>query len=485
MATNLFLSTGLCAAVVFTVNTIDDGVDVNPGNGICSTTPAPPYVCTLRAAVMEANRTPNAGATITLPAGHYTLQIFPDAADGEEKGDLNLLVPAGYSPGPTIITGAGAATTIVDANGIDRVFKVDVDRTVSIAGVTLLNGIAAGAIYTDPSRGGAILSRGNLALNDSVISDSMASYEGGGIYNNGTGLTVGHSVVIGNISDVYGGGIYSQTPASVSFSTISGNHASEGGGIYNDAGTLNIDHSTISGNFALDNNGFGQGGGIYVYEITNVSQSTISDNTANYGGGIYNDQSLVAGNSTISGNSATQEGGGIYSEAASSMVYNSTIAFNQADSDGDNVGQGGGIYIVPGAGYTFNMRNTVIAENSRGAGIFDSDCYGPIKAYGNNRLSGASNCTIAQSGYGSLTVQNFSTELGPLQDNGGPTQTHALVPPSSMINGGLGCVDPNGTNLTVDQRGHPRPPTPPFALILSTCDIGAFEYNEIFVNGLE
>src|SRR6478736_834985 len=104
VAASLLLATGAWAQVTFTVNTTDDGVDISPGDGNCSTVAAPaPPICTLRAAVMEANRAPNLGAIIKIPASvvPYILKIFPHDADDEDNGDLNLLVPAGYAPGPT------------------------------------------------------------------------------------------------------------------------------------------------------------------------------------------------------------------------------------------------------------------------------------------------------------------------------------------------------------------------------------------------
>ena len=121
VAASLLLATGAWTQVTFTVNTTDDGVDVNPGDGICSTVPPPaPHICTLRAAIMEANRAPAPGSAAMIlhaSALPYTLQIFPTIADGEADGDLNLIVPAGYNtPGPTTITGDGAANTTIDAN---------------------------------------------------------------------------------------------------------------------------------------------------------------------------------------------------------------------------------------------------------------------------------------------------------------------------------------------------------------------------------
>ena len=69
-------------------------------------------------------------------------------------------------------------------------------------------------------------------------------------------------------------------------------------------------------------------------------------------------------------------------------------------------------------------------------------------------------------------------ELGILKDNGGPTKTIALVPPSAMIGGAVQCLDQNAIALATDERGLQRPAG-------TSCDIGAFEYNEVFRNGFE
>jgi hypothetical protein len=79
--------------------------------------------------------------------------------------------------------------------------------------------------------------------------------------------------------------------------------------------------------------------------------------------------------------------------------------------------------------------------------------------------------------------------IGPLQDNGGPTATHALLAGSQAIDhalASLGCVNEFGVQLTTDQRGATRPPGPS-----SACDVGAFEFGgsfpspAIFLNGFE
>ena len=96
------------AVLPFPVTSTVDDIDDNPGNGLCHTDPLGPAagLCTLRAAVMEANRTSGPGANIMLPAGIYTLTISADVADNDNKGDLNLTTPASGNP-LIMIIGAG------------------------------------------------------------------------------------------------------------------------------------------------------------------------------------------------------------------------------------------------------------------------------------------------------------------------------------------------------------------------------------------
>jgi trimeric autotransporter adhesin len=485
IAGSLLLATGAWAQVTFKVNSTDDGVDANVMDGKCEIPPpAPPGTCTLRAAVMQANRMPGAGAIIQLPPGPYKLSIPASIADGEENGDLNLIVPAGYAPGPTVITGPGAATTIIDAQGIDRVLRIDAGRSATITGVSFINGLVPVS-----ASGGGLYNQGSLVLSDCIVSHNTAFIgNGGGIFNQGF-LGATRVTLNDNATDSYGGGIYNADHLELSQSSLSANKGYGGAGIYNVSSYSpysQVDSTEITGNIAS-----AYGGGIAnIYGTTslNITRSTVSNNTAGtHGGGVYNGGLLYADNSTISGNFAKTDGGGFYNNASgNSNIYNSTMVFNLADSDGNANGQGGGVYIVLGS--IFNVRDTVVAGNARSNATSYDDCAGgTLGSYGRNQFFDfniAGICTIIQGVPGDYSLVANLNELGPLQDNGGPTRTHALVPPSSMIGGGLACFDQHGGHLVIDQRGKPRPPSPsdPFK---STCDIGAFEYNEIFPNSFE
>jgi len=466
IAASLLLATFAWAQVTFNVNTTDDGVDINPGDGICSTvaSPAPP-ICTLRAAVMQANRMSNAGSIIKLPAGTYTLTIPASIADGEENGDLNLSIPSGYSPGPTIIKGAGAANTTIDANGIDRILRIDAGRSVSISNVSLVNGL----IVEGGEDGGGIFNEGSLTLSDCIVSHNNAligTSSGGAIRNAGVMDAIGVTLSDNHVGGL-GGAIDNVPPGSVhlSRSTLSANSANEGGGMYVYTGASTVEFSTFADNMAISD-----GGGIYIGGSASLAMtgSTVSGNKANNGGGLWTSGSLFVTNSTISQNQARVNGGGIYNLGVA-KIYNSTIAYNQADTNADGIGDGGGIYVSSG---TFEVHNTLLAGNRLVFDNSNSDCYGFLVLYGVTVFEGGEQC----SGIGPVIFVDSANELGTLKNNGGPTETIALLPPSTLIGNGAAeeCNDADAHHLSSDQRGNPRPP------ILQACDIGAFEYNELF-----
>jgi len=488
----LLLASSASAQITFDVNSTDDGVDINPGDGNCSTVAAPALpICTLRAAVMEANRAPNLGAIIKLTSSvvPYTLKIFPHDADGEDNGDLNLLVPSGYVPGPTQIIGDGAATTIIDANGIDRILHIAAGRSVTISGVSLVNGLLASGL----SQGGGIYNESSLSLSDCIVSHNAVSYgNGGGIFNGDT-LVATRVMLTDNTAQSYGGGIYNNYRLELSQSALSANKAIGGAGIYNAGGfpynrvdstgitsniatlygggianiysstPLNITRSTVSNNTAGT-----KGSGVYNEGVLAMTGSTVSGNKASNGGGLWTSGSLSVTNSTISQNQASLDGGGIYNLGVA-KVYNSTIAYNQADNNADGIGDGGGIYVSSG---TFEVHNTILAGNRLVFDNSNSDCFGFLVLYGVTGFEGGDQCA----GFGAVIVVDSATELGILKDNGGATETIALLPPSSLIGNGAAeeCNDADAHHLASDQRGNPRPP------ILQACDIGAFEYNEVF-----
>jgi hypothetical protein len=314
------------------------------------------------------------------------------------------------------ILGSSAATTIIDGGG--NYFST---------------------VVTIPKSGT------HVTLSKVTIRNGKTPYYGGGIYNSGTLLVI-DSTLSGNtvsntcpsICPAFGGGIYNIGALTINKTTLSENLASAtdwravGGGIYN-VGTLTINNSTISGNSVS----VGDGGGIFNGGTATINNSTISGNTARCssrcggaaGGGISNDGTLAINNSTLTGNSAKGIGGSIYTYSEGTAI----------------------------------LQNTIVANSPSGG-----NCGGSVSSKGYN-LSSDATCNFTSTG----DLNNTDPMLGPLQYNGGPTQTMALPSGSPAVDAGnpSGCTDGLGHLLTTDQRGKPRHDTEDSG----GCDMGAYE----------
>jgi CSLREA domain-containing protein len=283
----------------------------------------------------------------------------------------------------------------------------------------------------------------------------IASNTGSGISAINTTLTIEDSI----IEDNQWGGIWAMgSPLTMTNSSVSENSTTgDGGGL----SLLNVTADVITGSTIDGNAAEGEGGGIYFW-------------------GLGMDGTLALKNTTISGNTADQHGGGIMvASGAGSILEMSavTLVNNIADHDDGDDGDGGGIHTTAGA-HT-KMTHTLIGQNhdlTTGAGIqWGQECVGDIQSYQYNLIKGLSPsvCTIyggSNDIFGFLMVP-IDPLIGPLQGNGGLTDTHALLWGSPTIEAGEpgACSDVNGDPIVTDQRGVPRP-------IGEACDIGAYEY---------
>jgi hypothetical protein len=255
---------------------------------------------------------------------------------------------------------------------------------------------------------------------------------GGAVANHGSGqLTIARSTIRENVAGSFGGGVY---------------HA---------GATLRVIDSTVEENSASDGGGgvmIGTGG------TAEITGSTIAFNRSTGGaGGIANIGTLTLVNDTLSGNRADERGGGLYN-AGTATLNHVTIVSNNATN-------GAGIF----NGHVVQIRNTIVAENSTGASA--SDVAGSLINSGGHNLIGVGSGSFAAAP-GDLVgtaAGPMVPRIGRLQDNGGPTWTHALVDSSPAIDAG----DNDGAPPS-DQRG--------FARIVDgncdgvrTADIGAYE----------
>jgi uncharacterized repeat protein (TIGR02543 family) len=429
----------------------------------------------LRQAVLDANANLTSTHTIEFQPG-LTGTIILTSGEIEIKGRIT-------------INGPGQNVLVISGNKTSRVFNVsslgatirrltikegnasDVGAGINNTGYLTLSNLTLSNNVNDSGSGGGIFNFGYLILSDVTLSDNKAAL-GGGIWNNGS-LTVTHSTFSGN--DAFfrnGGGIYnnSSQPLIISDSIFTGNHAYEhGGGIFNSQGTLTVINSVFSNNRVDDPEGGGGGiansnNGTIEWTccgILTVTHSTFSGNESAYGGGIYSSSSytLTVTNSTLSGNITKQYGGGILAQGTT-ILTNSTVTGNIA------IRGGGGIqnYVAS----TLTLNNSIVAGN---IALIGKEIYGGYSAesssnlFGENGVSGVDGATPSPS---EIIAGPLSSVIGPLADNGGPTQTHALVAGSPAINAGNNSLIPTG--ITTDQRGDGFP-----RIVGGTVDIGAVE----------
>ena len=315
----------------------------------------------------------------------------------------------------------GGGNLLVDGNFGHRVFSVQEDVTAELRRFQVTGG-------DDPiETAGGILNRGTLTLADSTLFMNKS----GALNNFGT-ATVTNCSIIDNPER----GIANQFKA-----------------------VMELTNSTVSGNVTGSERFLGIGGGIWTDGLLISTGNTITGNTAGTrGGGIYTSGDSWLVNTTVSGNTAETSGAGIFGDDSqdSLTLINSTVAGNSAPG-----GSGSALWSDG------NIPPTL--ANS----IMEGDCGGQsgITSNGYNIESPGDTCSLNLP-TDLVDVGTGALNLAPLADNGGPTETRALLPGSVAIDviPGAACIDSDDEPLTTDQRGQPRPEPGG-----SMCDVGAFE----------
>lgn len=398
------------------------------------------------------------------------------------------------------IQGPGSGQlSLVCGNVFLRLLEVDAS-----APVVSLSGVRIAGCTTHGAGGGvrADFRLANVAHSVQLTAVTLANNtaaQGGGLAvfggSNGDTVTLTACNILSNHAITDGGGLALSskgpgvnTVLSVAGSVLAQNTAQLGAAAFAAGATADITftQSTLAGNLASSS-----GGGIDVESgaLASVLESTLSGNQAAVAGGgvrAFNGARFAATNSTLSGNATGGFGGGVDAldlGSGSLALANSTIANNQA-------GGGGGIAVAntfPIGQMTpanaVSVVDTIVAGNAAPEDTLSSEfpgnvlpwnvSYSVIGAPGNIDLVGTGNVTA-----GAVPPLFGATGwLGVLQNNGGPTQTHALLiaVPDPAIDAG----DPAFSGLAFDQRGAP------FKRVQNgRIDIGAYEAQSLVPAGV-
>ncbi|MEA2682966.1 MAG: hypothetical protein QOK05_1294 [Chloroflexota bacterium] len=385
------------------------------------------HTCTLRAAVQTASAA-SSPTVIHLPGGTtatpkvYTLTTNDCNTNDDTCYDLNV-----HGTQAVTINGDGSATTIIDGDQIDRVIQLK-QTTLNLNGVTIRNGDAT--------------------------KNKVSGLDGGGIdVRDGGILNMSNSVLTGNTADS-GGAISEEPPPNTAPINSSRPAVAQ---LY--SAEVHLTDVSVEGNTAADGE---YGGGINVRNQTllDLVRVTVSGNSMaadGEGGGIDVDGTATILNSTIVNNSTgtgTDSTGGGLAVDGTATLTNVTLNHNTA------AGTDAGANIEVYDGGTATFKNSIAANP-----VTDANCVidsgGTLTSQGSNLEFPGSSCGFT----GTADLQNTDPQLGPLQDNGGPTKTQALLAGSHAIDA---VATANCPPPATDQRGITRPQN-------GKCDIGSFE----------
>jgi CSLREA domain-containing protein len=417
----------------FTVNNLGDTDDADQGgtfDGVCDTAPGVPVVCTLRAAVEEADATGAADTISFSVSGTHTV--------------LNVL--SINTPMTIDGNGSGFSGTVIDGADTGRIFNVGDAATPSVTFRDLT--IQNGHVFNPAGSGGAaILTDAPVDLDHVALTSNEIS---------GTGVGAGGALLALGSTDAI-----SITDSSIGANTISSGAQNSGAGIQVN-GPLTMMRSTVASNqitagTAAGGGGISSNGGLNVVDSTIFGNSIVSAMFGTGGGGIAVGSSAANTivNSTISGNAAGDalagQGGGL-GLSGNTTVTNSTFAGNTSVNSGTDIAAFAG---------TATLKNTIV--NSGGVPCA-SNPGTIVSATPGNNIDLGTTCGL---GTTNGNRENTDALLASIALNApGTTETHALLPGSPAID--TASADCGG--LSADQRGVTRP-----QFAGGSCDVGAFE----------
>ncbi|MDM8559357.1 choice-of-anchor Q domain-containing protein, partial [Candidatus Parabeggiatoa sp. HSG14] len=400
----------------------------------------------LRQAIVDAN----AGDTITFDssiAGQTIITSKP--ANGNNNINVDLTIDG--------------TTNNITINGIgDWIFLVAQDKALTFKNITL-----------DMDSGGS--NRGNIDMRnsgtltfDNVTMTNSAPFDLGVMFvTQGTGspapiVNISNSTFTNNTPTGMGSAILTmyEGQLTITNSVFDNNGSVTSNQNYGGVITLRINASAQISNSIFSNNTSAQGFGAAILTRNSANLTVYSslfyNNTSKNGGAIaaMDTSNVILHNSTLYNNTSTVHSsnsvGGIgYYTTSTGKIFNSTISGNTGHSS-----VAGGLYVASGT--SIELVNSIIANSTSG-----TDCRnnGSITVNTNNLIEDGT-CSGGATGF-VIGAPN----LGPLQDNGGTTQTMALLVGSPAINAG-----DNATCESTDQRGATRPKS-----VADPCDIGAYE----------
>jgi hypothetical protein len=424
----------------------------------------------LRYCINQANAAHAAG-TDTITFAPKVFAAFPTITLNESLAlqDKNRLRILGPAAGVTISGGDQVGVFIITGG------------TVALRNLVITHGSAFGGGGTPAIGGGIYNVNGILTLTRCILDHNRAAQGGGGLDNGGTatltgctfsddsggGLDNGGTATLTGctFSDDSGGGLDNGGTATLTNCTLSNDVATSFGGGIDNGGTATLTNCTLSNDSASQG-----GGGLFNSGTATLTGCTLSNDAVasggnSGGGGLLNfDGAVTLTNCTLSHDSAVSGGGGgLENSLGTATLTNCTLSHNSA-------AKGGGIVNDPNSGgltSTLNLTNTIIAGNT--ATGSDPDVAGVVTTADHELVGDVGDSSVLTNQGGNVVGGNgkpvLDPRLGPLQDNGGPRQTLALLPGSPARGHGDNAFAPR-----TDQRGVKRLDT-----LGEVTDIGAFE----------